>query len=150
MRWFFALAAISGLAQGETCVTLDSTRYYYRRMESNRAEIQLRLEHDSSRNVLKNLVTFFAKYLLSRSSGNPRPGHIGLPVGRDEKRTVKVIMQCMMNPPSKFNILVVCLLISRMVFISLSAESGHEVGASDCDLFSANLHRKLLKETISS
>ena len=54
MRWFFALAAISGLAQGETCVTLDSTRYYYRRMESNRAEIQLRLEHDSSRNVLKS------------------------------------------------------------------------------------------------
>ena len=53
MRWFFALAAISGLAQGETCVTLDSTRYYYRRMESNRAEILLRLEHDSSRNVLK-------------------------------------------------------------------------------------------------
>ena len=54
MRWFLALAAISGLVQGETCVTLDSTRYYYRRMESNRAEIQLRLEHDSSRNVLKS------------------------------------------------------------------------------------------------
>ena len=152
MKWFLALSAISGLAQGETCVTLDSTRYYYRRMESNRAEIQLRLEHDSSRNVLKLLVRsyIFSKYLLSRSSGNLRPGHIGLPVGRDEKRTAKVIMRCMTNPPSKFNILVVCLLISRMVFISLSAESGHEVGASDCDLFSANLHRKLLKETISS
>ena len=66
MRWFFALAAISGLAQGETCVTLDSTRYYYRRMESNRAEIQLRLEHDSSRNVLK-----------SHFSG---PENIGFPV----------------------------------------------------------------------
>jgi len=59
MRWFFALTAISGLAQGETCVTLDSTRYYYRRMESNRAEILLRLEHDSSRNVLNlNHVSF--------------------------------------------------------------------------------------------
>ena len=55
MKWFLAFAAISGLAQGETCVTLDTTRYYYRRMESNRAEIQLRLEHDSSRNVLKTL-----------------------------------------------------------------------------------------------
>ena len=65
MRWFFALAAISGLAQGETCVTLDSTRYYYRRMESNRAEIQLRLEHDSSRNVLKTESLFVLK------SGNP-------------------------------------------------------------------------------
>ena len=143
MRWFLALAAISGLAQGETCVTLDSTRYYYRRMESNRAEIQLRLEHDSSRNVLK---IFVRTSTFLRGPGCP---------GKYDFRWGSLIMNCesdyAMYDESTIKVQYTGCLFTNIQggFNEMSAEFKSAMSVRTSTLLSADLQEKPLKETIS-